>query len=203
MATLEARAVNDLAHVEVDTVVNQQRLQRMFYALDGRDRDLLHLHACSPPRASSTRRAARSWPTCRGPPTPSCSTSSRETIPQLSKVVAGEQVTFLGRCQRRASAQGLAPLQRRRRQVFRRQRACCPDRHSADPWQITLTERPAEHGVLPDRRRRRVEALPARCPARADDHIDCGRPCVPARTPRSRPGSTSTAATSRRSKGPR
>ena len=33
MATLEARAVNDLTQVEVDTVVNQQRLMRMAYAL--------------------------------------------------------------------------------------------------------------------------------------------------------------------------
>ena len=33
MATLEARAVSDLTQVEVDTVVNQQRLMRMAYAL--------------------------------------------------------------------------------------------------------------------------------------------------------------------------
>ena len=35
MATLEARAVSDLTQVEVDTVVNQQRLMRMAYALSG------------------------------------------------------------------------------------------------------------------------------------------------------------------------
>ncbi len=35
MATLEARAVSDLTQVEVDAVVNQQRLMRMAYALSG------------------------------------------------------------------------------------------------------------------------------------------------------------------------
>ncbi|HKI21141.1 MAG TPA: hypothetical protein VKA15_24830, partial [Isosphaeraceae bacterium] len=33
MATIEARAVNDLTHVEIDGVVNQHRLMKMAYAL--------------------------------------------------------------------------------------------------------------------------------------------------------------------------
>ena len=35
LATLEARAVNDLTHVEVEQVVNQQRLMKAIYALCG------------------------------------------------------------------------------------------------------------------------------------------------------------------------
>ena len=58
MATLEARAVSDLAHVEVDTVVNQQRLIRTAYALSGVI-VLFCLYAAFTPKSilDSTRRA--------------------------------------------------------------------------------------------------------------------------------------------------
>jgi len=68
MATLEARAEADLAHVEVDTVVNQQRLIRTAYALSAVI-VVFCLMRPSRPRAFSTRRGGRFCRTWCGRPT--------------------------------------------------------------------------------------------------------------------------------------
>ena len=48
-----------------------------------------------------------------------------------------------------------------------------------DPWQTHAPQRPAEHRLLPHRRRRRVAAVPPRGPARADGDVGRARLRVP------------------------
>ncbi len=93
MATLESRAVTDLTHVEVDNVVNQQRLLKAVYAISGL-LVVFSLYAIFSPKSiyDSTRRAF-------------LADVSRPTNTQfvnikpgddrnLSEIVAGDHVTF-------------------------------------------------------------------------------------------------------------
>ncbi len=70
LAAVEAKAVNDLTQVEIDTVVNQRRLSQMAYVLLGRRRALLPLRGddaqehprLDPPRLARRRRPADQHP---------------------------------------------------------------------------------------------------------------------------------------------
>ena len=93
MATLEARAVSDLAHVEVDSVVNQQRLIRTAYALSAVI-VIFCVYAAFTPKSilDSTRRAFLS--DLVRPTNTRLVNIKPGTDPGLSEVVAGEHVPF-------------------------------------------------------------------------------------------------------------
>ena len=93
MATLEARAVADLAHVEVDTVVNQQRLIRTAYALSGVI-VVFCLYAALTPKSilDSTRRAFLA--DVVRPTNTRLMNVKPGSDDELSKVVAGTPVPF-------------------------------------------------------------------------------------------------------------
>jgi len=89
LATLEARAVSDLAHVEVDQAVNQQHLMKAFYTLCG-VAVVFFLYAAFQPKSilDSTRRAFLAdvvRPT---------NTRLLDIKPGDAEVVAGKQVIF-------------------------------------------------------------------------------------------------------------
>ena len=118
MATLEARAVSDLAQVEVDTVVNQQRLMRTAYALSGVI-VIFCLYAAFAPKSilDSTRRAFLADLV-----RPDQHAADQHQAGQRPRAVDGRgrrACQFLGRRAGRPAATGAAALQRRRRQVLR------------------------------------------------------------------------------------
>ncbi len=137
MATLESRAVSDLAHVEVDTVVNQQRLIRTAYALSGVI-VVFCLYAAFAPKSilDSTRRAFLADLT--RPTNTRLANIKPGSDPELSQVVAGSHVVFA------ADVQGTRP-----RKVllhfsvdggkFFAVREFAPGRNLYDPWQVTYT----------------------------------------------------------------
>ena len=164
MATLESRAVSDLAHVEVDTVVNQQRLMRTFYALSG-VLVVFCLYAVLTPKSiwDSTRRAFLADLT--RPTNTRLANIKPGSDPELSKVVAGSHVVFA------VDVQGTRP-----RNVllhfsvdggkFFAVREFSPGRNQYDPWQVTYTnaQQSMEYyltGGDAESERYHVEVLPA------------------------------------------
>ncbi len=135
MATLEARAVSDLAHVEVDTVVNQQRLMRTFYALSAVI-VVFCLYAVFTPKSilDSARRAFLADLT--RPTNTRLANIKPGSDPELAQVVAGAHVVFS------ADVQGTLP-----RTVllhfsidggkFYAVRELAAGHHRYDPWQVT------------------------------------------------------------------
>ena len=120
MAALEARAVNDLTHVEVDQVVNQQRAMQTAYALCGIVVAFC-LYAAFTPKSilDSTKRAFLA--DVVRPTNTKLVNIKPGDDPAASHVVAGTHVTFSRRRPGRPARKGQAPLQLRRRQVLRRQ----------------------------------------------------------------------------------
>jgi hypothetical protein len=164
MATLESRAVSDLAHVEVDTVVNQQRLMRTFYALSGVI-VVFCLYAAFAPKSilDSTRRAFLADLT--RPTNTRLANIKPGNDPELSQVVAGEHVVFA------VDVQGVRP-----RNVwlhfsvdggkFFAVREFSPGRNLYDPWQVTYpsAQQSMEYyltGGDAESERYHVEVLPA------------------------------------------
>ena len=137
MATLEARAVNDLTQVEVDAVVNQQRLMRMFYALSAVI-VVYCLYAAFAPKSTldSARRAFLS--DLVRPTNTQLANIKPGNDAKLSEVVAGEHVNFS------VDVLGVRP-----QKVllhfsvdggkFFALREFSPGRHQYDAWQATLT----------------------------------------------------------------
>ena len=163
LATLEARAVSDLAHVEVEQVVNQHRLMKAFYTLCGVVVVFCLYAAFAPKSILDSARRAFLADVVR--PT---NTRLLNIKPGDSEVVAGDAGHLLGGHQPwRPPREGQASLQRGRRQVLRRQGVRA--RHQLlRPVAADGQQRPADHGLLPDRRRRRVAALHAQGAPRAD-----------------------------------
>jgi hypothetical protein len=89
LATLEARAVNDLAHVEVEQVVNQQHLMKAFYTLCGVV-GIFAVYAAFAPK-SILDSAKRAFLADIVRPT---NTRLLSIKPGNAEVVAGEQVLF-------------------------------------------------------------------------------------------------------------
>ena len=81
LAAIEAKAVQDLTHVEIDTVVNQRRLIQMAYLLSRRRGGLLPLRGGDAQEHPRLDAGAPSWPTSSGRPTRGWSTSSPATTP--------------------------------------------------------------------------------------------------------------------------
>ena len=150
MATLEARAVADLAHVEVDTVVNQQRLIRTAYALSGLI-VVFCLYAAFTPKSilDSTRRAFLA--DVMRPTNTRLVNVKPGDDDELSEVVAGTHVPFA------VDVQGVRP-----RNVtlhfsvdggkFFAVREVIAGEPSVRPLAGHAHERSAEHGLLSDRR---------------------------------------------------
>ena len=137
MATLEARAVTDLTQVEVDDVVNQQRLMRLALRAFGRDASFLpvrRVRAQEHSRLDPSRLSGRPRPAHQHP----ARQHQARQRPKLSEVVAGDHVIFSVDVQGVRPRKVLLHLQRRRRQVLRHQRVCA-GRRMYDPWQVTLT----------------------------------------------------------------
>ncbi len=93
MATLESRAVTDLTHVEVDHVVNQQRLLRAVYVIAGL-LVIFSLYIMFSPKSiyESTRRAFLA--DVSRPTNTQFVNIKPGDDPDLSQVVAGDHVTF-------------------------------------------------------------------------------------------------------------
>ena len=70
LAAIEAKAVNDLTQVEVDTVVNQRRLTQMAYILAGVVVVFCLYAAMTPKSILDSAEARPCWPTSSGRPTP-------------------------------------------------------------------------------------------------------------------------------------
>ena len=137
MATLEARAVSDLTQVEVDTVVNQQRLMRMAYALSAVI-VIFCLYVVFAPKSilDSARRAFLA--DVVRPTNTRLVNIKPGNDPELSQVVAGEHVDFT------VDVQGVRPQKVLLHYSvdggkFFAVKRNCAGRHFYDPWQITLT----------------------------------------------------------------
>jgi hypothetical protein len=133
LSALEARAVTDLAQVEVDNVVNQQRLMCAFYALSGVI-SAFCLYAALTPK-SSFDSARRAFLADLVRPT---NTQFKNIKPGNAEVVAGENVSFA------VYVDGVRP----RRVLlhysvddgnFYAIREFTPGRHLYDAWQFALT----------------------------------------------------------------
>ena len=137
MATLEARAVADLAHVEVDTVVNQQRLIRTAYALSAVI-VIFCLYAAFTPKSilDSTRRAFLA--DVVRPTNTRLVNIKPGNDPELSQVVAGTHVGFA------VDVQGVRPQAVTLHfsvdgGKFFATREFAQGTQLYDPWQVTLT----------------------------------------------------------------
>ncbi len=116
MATLEARAVSDLTQVEVDTVVNQQRLMRMAYALSGVI-VIFCLYAAFAPKSilDSAPGVPRRYQPAHQHQAGQSQAQQRVECDGSRRRHFGQ---FLDRCPGSAPAQGPVALQRRRWQVL-------------------------------------------------------------------------------------
>ena len=137
MATLEARAVSDLAHVEVDSVVNQQRLIRTAYALSAVI-VIFCLYAAFTPKSilDSTRRAFLA--DVVRPTNTRLVNIKPGNDPELSEVVAGVPVGFT------VDVQGVRPPTVTLHfsvdgGKFFAVREFSAGANLYDPWQVTLT----------------------------------------------------------------
>ncbi|MFI5456128.1 MAG: hypothetical protein ACHRXM_11825, partial [Isosphaerales bacterium] len=137
MATLEARAVNDLTHVEVDAVVNQQRLMRMAYALSAVI-VVYCLYAAFAPKSilESARRAFLA--DLVRPTNTQLANIKPGSDPERSKVVAGEHVTYF------VNVQGIRPQKVMLHYSvdggkFFALKEFAPGHNMYDAWQTTLT----------------------------------------------------------------
>ena len=199
LAAVEAKAVKDLTKVEIDTVVNQRRLLQMAYALSGVV-VVFCLYAAMTPKSilDSTRRALLA--DVVRPTNTRLVNIKPGDDPELSRVVSGANVPFSVEIQGTRPEPGHAPLQRRRRQVLLDRRVR-PRAELLRPLADHPPQRPPEHRLLPDRRRRRVAQVPPRGPPRADGHVGRRSTTSSPRTRASRRGRTSRGARSRRSRG--
>jgi len=137
MATLEARAVTDLTHVEVDTVVNQQRMLRAVYALSGLC-VIFSLYAIFSPKSiyDSTRRAFLA--DVARPTNTQFVNIKPGSDPKASEVVAGDHVTFA------VHVEGIRPSKVLLHYSvddgkFFAIREFSPGEQMYAPWQVTLT----------------------------------------------------------------
>jgi hypothetical protein len=132
LATLEARAVTDLAQVEVDSVVNQQRLTKVFYTFSGVI-VVFCLYAAFAPK-SSLDSARRAFLSDLVRPT---NTQLKNIKPGNEKVVAGSNVPFS------VYVDGVRPSRVLLHYSvdggkFFAVREFAPGRHMYDPWQLAL-----------------------------------------------------------------
>ena len=137
MATLEVRAVTDLTQVEIETVVNQQRLLRVFYALSA-VAVIFSLYALFSPKSilDSTRRAFLA--DVVRPTNTQLLNIKPGADRKLSEVVAGDHVTFS------VHVEGIRPQKVLLHYSvddgkFFAIREFTPGRLMYDPWQVTLT----------------------------------------------------------------
>lgn len=136
MATIEARAVNDLTHVEIDSVVNQQRLMKMAYALSGVI-VIFCLYAALTPKSilDSTRRAFLA--DIVRPTNTQLLNIKPGNNPELSTVVAGDNVNFA------VNVEGTRPRKVEMHYSvdggkFFAIKELLPGRHMYDPWQVLM-----------------------------------------------------------------
>ncbi len=136
MATIEARAVNDLTHVEIDGVVNQQRLMKMAYALSAVIVVICLYAALTPKSILDSARRAFLADIVR-PTNTQLLNIKPGNNPELSKVVAGDNVNFA------VNVEGTRP----RKVVmhysvdggkFFALKEFLPGRHMYDPWQVLM-----------------------------------------------------------------
>ncbi len=137
MATLEARAVTDLTQVEIDNVVNQQRMLRAFYTLSAVT-VIFSLYALFSPKSilDSTRRAFLA--DVVRPTNTQLVNIKPGNDPELAEVVAGDHVVFS------VHVEGVRPEKVLLHYSvddgkFFAIREFSPGRLMYDPWQITLT----------------------------------------------------------------
>ncbi len=136
MAMLESRAVADLTHVEVDSVVNQHRLMKAFYALSGTI-VFFCFYAFFTPKSilDSTKRAFLA-DVVRPTNTKLVNIKPGDN-PELAEVVAGSHVDFA------VDVQGLRPSRVLLHYSvdggkFFALREFSPGRHEYDAWQLNL-----------------------------------------------------------------
>ncbi len=171
MATLESRAVTDLTHVEVDNVVNQQRMLKAVYAISGL-LVIFSLYAIFSPKSiyDSTRRAFLA------------DVARPDEYPARQHQARQRPRPFAGRRRRACDV-----FRSRRGHTACRRSSCItasiaasfsrsrihPGRPDVRPLAGHPDQRPAEHGLLPDGRRRRIVALSPRsiCPRRRSPSI--------------------------------
>ena len=137
MATLQARAVTDLTQVEIDNVVNQQRMLRAFYTLSAVT-VIFSLYALFSPKSilDSTRRAFLA--DVVRPTNTQLVNIKPGNDPELAEVVAGAHVVFS------VHVEGVRPEKVLLHYSvddgkFFAIREFSPGRLMYDPWQITLT----------------------------------------------------------------
>ena len=168
MATLEARAVNDLTQVEVDNVVSHEL--RVVYAVAGLI-VVMCLYGTFSPKSSfdSTRRAFLA--DVAQPTNTQLTDIKPGKDPELSEVVSGSHVTFS------VLVGGVRPkgvylhysVDQGNFFCRPRVRTWKPD---VRPLAGDAQQRPAKHGLLPERRRCGVIAVSPQSAARADHHVD-------------------------------
>ena len=134
LATLEARAVNDLTQVEVDNVVNQQRLMKIVLHASAGCRRLLPLLGARPQEHPRLGEAARSWPTWSGRPTPAHRTSSRATPRSWPVSTSPSRSTSRASAPRRSSSTTASTAA-----SSYAVKEFEPGKNYYDPWQVTLT----------------------------------------------------------------
>ncbi|HEX3449292.1 MAG TPA: hypothetical protein VHS97_13615, partial [Isosphaeraceae bacterium] len=137
MATLQARAVTDLTQVEIDNVVNQQRMLRAFYTLSAVT-VIFSLYALFSPKSilDSTRRAFLA--DVVRPTNTQLVNIKPGNDPKLAEIVAGDHAIFS------VHVEGVRPQKVLLHYSvdggkFFAIREFAPGRLMYDPWQITLT----------------------------------------------------------------
>jgi hypothetical protein len=137
LATLESRAVNDLTHVDVEGVVNQQRMTRTFYALMGVI-VVFCLYALFAPKSilDSTRRAFLA--DVVRPTNTQLANIKPGANKELAEKVAGEHVSF------EVDVLGVRPQKVQLHYSvdggrFFAVKEFSPGRHLYDPWQLMMT----------------------------------------------------------------
>ena len=136
MATIEARAVNDLTHVEIDGVVNQQRLMKMAYALSAVIVIFCLYAALTPKSILDSAKRAFLADIVRPTNTQLLNIKPGNNA-ELSEVVAGDNVNFAvnvegtrpGKVVMHYSVDG---------GKFFALKELLPGRHMYDPWQVLM-----------------------------------------------------------------
>ena len=202
MATLEARAVSDLAQVEVDYGRQSAAIDSDGLRAIGRDRDLLRVRGLHAQEHSRLDPASVSG----GPGAADQHAAGEHQAGKRPRAVGGggrQHVAVLGRRARRPAADRSCCISASTAASFSPSGSFAAGRHLYDPWQVTLTNVQQSMDYYLTGGDAEIVALSPQSAAGPDDHVDQPRPRLSRSTPRSRREPTSRGEWSRRSKGRR
>ena len=177
MAAIEAKAVNDLTQVEIESVVNQRRLTQMAYALSGVVVVFCLYAALTPKSILDSARRALLADVVRPTNTRLVNIKPGDD-PELSRVVAGSHVPFTVDYKGTRPDKIFLHYSVDGGKFFAKQELA-PGANYYDPWRLTLRNVQQSVDYYLTGGRRRVAPLPPRSPPRADGDLGRARLRVP------------------------